>query len=90
MVVLKAIFTLDTREIVVAIEDCCGGMEGHLAFSEGDFITVLKKPYEDWWTGRVGAEGKEALFCTLLVDTRPFGKKRSKCRGNEASIPAAN
>jgi hypothetical protein len=49
-------------------------MEGHLAFNEGDFITVLKKPYEDWWTGRVGPEGKEGLFCTLLVDTRPFGR----------------
>lgn len=69
---LDSLTSDDTREVVVAIEDCCGGMEGHLAFNEGDFITVLKKPYEDWWTGRVGPEGKEGLFCTLLVDTRPF------------------
>ncbi|XP_062507418.1 uncharacterized protein LOC134183870 isoform X2 [Corticium candelabrum] len=69
---LDSLTSDDSHEVVVAIEDCCGGMEGHLAFSEGDFITVLKKPYEDWWTGRVGPEGKEGLFCTLLVDTRPF------------------
>eukprot|EP00118_Oscarella_pearsei_P026298 m.309736 g.309736 ORF g.309736 m.309736 type:complete len:828 (+) comp47527_c0_seq1:163-2646(+) len=69
---LNSLTSDDSSEVVVAIEDCAGGMEGHLAFHEGDFITVLKKPYDDWWLGKVGSEGKEGLFCTLLVDTRPF------------------
>eukprot|EP00117_Sycon_ciliatum_P008689 scpid30063/ scgid11278/ Ankyrin-1; Erythrocyte ankyrin len=59
-------------ELVCAIEDCMGGgIDNHLSFKEGDFITVVKKPYEDWWIGKVG-DGPEGMFCILMVDTRPL------------------
>ncbi|XP_065899551.1 uncharacterized protein [Dysidea avara] len=58
-------------EVVCASEDCVAVIPEHLSFSEGDFITVTKKPYNDWWLGKVD-NGKPGLFCTLLVDTRPL------------------
>ena len=46
---------------------------------QGDFITVVKKPYEDWWIGKVG-DGPEGMFCILMVDTRPLGEQEMiKC-----------
>ena len=50
-----------------------GSLTVNVVYFQGDFITVVSKPYSDWWMGKV-TNSKPGLFCTLLVDTRPLGK----------------
>ncbi|XP_065909149.1 uncharacterized protein [Dysidea avara] len=61
--------------IVYAKEDCEALTDGHLSFSEGDLISVISKPFTDWWVGRKkGGSMAQGLFSTQMVDQRPFAQ----------------
>lgn len=40
-----------------------------LSFNEGDRITHIEKPSEDWWSGR-GKDGSEGLFPAAYVEVQ--------------------